>query len=201
MTNCIETLSTGVRRLRDGTEIERIPPRHELESAALRDLLRQLEQKVAAVRARFELLLNQNQIEYRTAPDDRIVAFCATRRACEEMDKLRAEVLSAFSAILPSFEVTIAHDAFESFPSPQIEADGFIRIGLAETTVKATPVEWSVPKPLSFWAKDIFELHRNTLTDWFKNRGGNGITVKPVGRKWAVAMKDVPASKKHLLES
>lgn len=107
ITDTIEALNTGVHRLRDGTEIRRIPSRHALKSVAARQTLAQIERRLARLRAVFDESCQNGDIRACGCDvPDCPVHFISTR-AARRMDRLRFEVLSAFRDLVPGFNVTV----------------------------------------------------------------------------------------------
>jgi hypothetical protein len=102
----IAVLSTGVHRHRNGTEIKRIPSRHQLKDPALRKAVAAIEKKLAKLRSILEDLIRQGLIKPYGPPGFEatyeISDFAATR-----MDDVRSEILSDFRKLYPDFEIAV----------------------------------------------------------------------------------------------
>lgn len=96
----IEALNTGVHRLRDGTEVQRIPSRHLLKSKRTRDTLAEIVDRLGDLRAQHALLVASKKINDGCG--------CATpTHAAAPLDDLREEIVTLFRSVRPSFAVTV----------------------------------------------------------------------------------------------
>ena len=92
----IEALNTGVHRLRDGTEIQRIPSRHQLRDKKARDVLAKIVEDLGELRARHASLVEAQLINDGCG--------CAkTTNASQQLDELRERVLASFRTVRPTF--------------------------------------------------------------------------------------------------
>jgi hypothetical protein len=105
ITDTIEAFSTGVHRLRDGTEIRRMPSRHDLKSAGLRTSLSEIERMLCALRVKYDELLKSGDLRPCGCNDPNCPVFMVSPMAAREMDKLRTSILDAFRKIYPPFGV------------------------------------------------------------------------------------------------
>ena len=103
ITDTIEALNTGIHRLRDGTEIRRIPSRHEFRSAILRQELAQIEGMLCKLRAEYDGFIKSKDIRPCGCDVPDCSVFFASRRAAYEMDRVRGDILAAFRRIYPAF--------------------------------------------------------------------------------------------------
>jgi len=103
----IEGLNTGIRRLRDGTEIKKIPSRHQVRDAAIRDALSEIEQKLIVLRASYDAYLKDGNINVQVgnAYDGDLVFL--SNEAAADMDKQRHQILDEFRQIYPAFNVQL----------------------------------------------------------------------------------------------
>ncbi|HZQ38609.1 MAG TPA: hypothetical protein VFD32_21975 [Dehalococcoidia bacterium] len=108
LSDTIETLNTGVHRLRDGTEIRRIPSRHEVSDAALRQKLAGLEQDVARLRGTYDQFVRTGEIRQCPCGDANCPVFFASLVAGRRMDAERAAILDRVRALNPEFQVRLA---------------------------------------------------------------------------------------------
>lgn len=191
MTDTIEALNTGIRRLRHGTFIERVRPRDEFADTLVREKLARIERKVVEIRAKFIEFLRDGKIQAKLVPGSPVQEYLAEQTACLAMDGLRTSVLDSVRRLQPTFVVTLAPDASTLAYPAQLDDDGRVRIGAELTPVPARPVKWSNPTSISKLAKMI-GVGRKTLAIWIKRRDGNGIRFKKVGTKYCVALDDLP---------
>jgi len=98
----IEALNTGVHRLRDGTQIRRIPSRHKLQGKAEREALANIVDMLVGLRATFEHLLRSGHI----SPCGSVDPYAA-----DVMDAIRGQVLTAFHLVYPPFDLGRAQRA------------------------------------------------------------------------------------------
>jgi len=107
ITDTIEALNTGVRRLRDGTEIGRIPSRHKVKDAGKRKSLAEIVKMLSRLRASFDRFVKKGEIRHCQCGDPDCPIYDADRHAAREMDRLRDEILGSFRGIAPSFEIAV----------------------------------------------------------------------------------------------
>ncbi len=107
ITDTIEALSTGVHRLRDGTEIRRIPSRHAIQSAQTRKTLSRIELMLGELRAKYEERLKTGDIRPCGCDVPDCPVFFISPRAASEMDDLREEILETFRGLHPGFDVRL----------------------------------------------------------------------------------------------
>lgn len=107
ITDTIEALNTGIHRLRDGTEIRRIPSRHAIQSQETKRALAQIERMLGELRAKYEEYVKNGNIRPCgcDAPDCSV--FFVSSRAAIEMDRLREGILEAFRSLCPAFDVKL----------------------------------------------------------------------------------------------
>ena len=107
ITDTIEALNTGIHRLRDGTEIRRIPSRHSIRSVETKKKLSQIERMLGELRAKYDESVKTGDIRpCGCNVPDCPVFFVSHRVACE-MDHLREEILEAFRRLYPDFDVRL----------------------------------------------------------------------------------------------
>lgn len=107
ITDTIEALGTGIHRLRDGTEIRRIPSRHQLSSENSRNHLASIEKKLAKLRSEFDGLLKSEDIRPCGCNSPDCPVFQASPLAARKMDSFRNEILDAFRDLYPRFKVRL----------------------------------------------------------------------------------------------
>lgn len=100
ITDTIEALNTGIRRLRDGTDIGRIPRRHELEDSANRAAVGEIVDKLTRLRADYDALVASGDL--RECCDGSCGTLFASTRAERIMDDGRAAILDAVVHLVPS---------------------------------------------------------------------------------------------------
>ena len=105
ITDTIEALNTGVHRLRDGTEIRRIPSRHQLRSPATREVLARIERMLAELRARYDEFIRSGDVRPCGCTDTDCSVFMVSSRAAREMDVLREQILETFRHAYAPFDV------------------------------------------------------------------------------------------------
>jgi hypothetical protein len=108
ITDTIESLNTGIHRLRDGTEIERFPSRHKITDEKTRNSLAEIERQLAYLRSRYELFVEQGKIKICACgrPNCSIL-FTKSPVVIHEMNRLRSDILRSFRGIYPKFSVTM----------------------------------------------------------------------------------------------
>ncbi|KAB2899467.1 MAG: hypothetical protein F9K40_10245 [Kofleriaceae bacterium] len=100
VSDVIEALNTGIHRLRDGTEIKRIPSRHQLKTKRNRDVLEGI----------VEMLGEARGLHASLVADGLIADGCGctkTPDACAPLDDVRAKILAAFRSLRPTFARTV----------------------------------------------------------------------------------------------
>jgi len=108
ITDTIEVLNTGIHRLRDGTLIRKIPSRHQIKNAALKNELAEITKLVIQLRDTFNKLKKQNEIRPCGCGDDDCPIWMLTDRACDEMDHIRQTIFRRIRSIRPSFTLHLA---------------------------------------------------------------------------------------------
>jgi hypothetical protein len=111
ITDTIEALGTGVHRLRDGTEIRRIPSRHTIKSPETKRELGAIEKRLAQLRATYEHLVHTGEIRPCGCPDPQCGTFQPSPAAIQQMDEIRTGILESFRKIYPKFEVRLGLDS------------------------------------------------------------------------------------------
>lgn len=101
ITDTIEALNTGVRRLRDGTEIGRIPRRSELRDPATRAALARVVDGLVALRTEYDSLLRSGELRPCGCDVPDCPIFFVSHRAAFAMDRLRSQVLDEFASVAP----------------------------------------------------------------------------------------------------
>jgi hypothetical protein len=107
ITDTIEALNTGVHRLRDGTEIRRIPSRHTMQSAEAKKMLSQIERMLGELRAKYDEGIKKGDIRTCGCNDPNCPVFFVSPRAASEMDRRREEILETFRRLYPAFDVRL----------------------------------------------------------------------------------------------
>lgn len=100
ITDTIEALNTGVRRLRDGSEIGRIPRKAQLKDQAKRKVVEHVVELLLELRARFDEFVATGDIKKSCShPDCKLWDFHP--RAAFVMDDLRERILYEFGRVAP----------------------------------------------------------------------------------------------------
>ena len=107
ITDTIEAMNTGVCRLRDGTEIRRIPSRHAVQSAEAKKMLSQIERMLGELRARYDEGIKTGDIRPCGCNVPDCPVFFVSPRAASEMDRLREEILETFHRLHPAFDIRL----------------------------------------------------------------------------------------------
>lgn len=107
ITDTIEALGTGVHRLRDGTEIRRIPSRHEITLPAIRTALAGIEKSLAKLRATYDGFVRTGEVRPCGCSEQDCPIFQVSHSAMRQMDDLRSEILESFRKIYPKFDVRL----------------------------------------------------------------------------------------------
>lgn len=103
----IEVLNTGVHRLRDGTEIRRIPSRHRISDKDIKVKLGEITNLVVKLRERFIELKRNQEIRPCKCSEVDCSVYILSDKACEIMDNSRNEILDKFRALNPAFDLRI----------------------------------------------------------------------------------------------
>jgi hypothetical protein len=107
ITDTIEALNTGIHRLRDGTEIRRIPSRHALKSAETKRTLAQIERMLGELRAKYDDYMRTGDIRPCGCDVLDCPVFFISHHAADEMNRLREEVLVTFHKLYEAFDVKL----------------------------------------------------------------------------------------------
>ncbi len=107
VTDTIEALNTGIHRLRDGTEIRRIPSRHSIQSAETKRKLSQIERMLGELRAKYDESVKTGDIRTCGCNVPDCPVFFVSHSVAREMDHLREEILEAFRRLYPHFDVRL----------------------------------------------------------------------------------------------
>jgi len=110
ITDTIEALNTGVHRLRDGTEIRRIPSRHQVKSSHLKESLAQIERTLCELRAQYDTFIKTRDVRPCGCNVPDCPVFMVSPQAARELDRLRMRVLNAFHVVYPPFRVRVGWD-------------------------------------------------------------------------------------------
>lgn len=108
ITDTIEALNTGIHRLRDGTEIRRIPSRHAIQSPATKKILSQVEQILVELRGIYDEGIKNGEIRLCGCNDPDCPVFFVSPGIANEMDRLRREILDTLRRLYPPFDVRLA---------------------------------------------------------------------------------------------
>ena len=107
ITDTIEALNTGVHRLRDGTEIRRIPTRHGLRSRKGQEGLRSIEMLLCELRSEYDEYIRRGDIRPCGCAQPDCPVFMVSPNAARVMDSLRTRVLEEFKRLYPPFNVRL----------------------------------------------------------------------------------------------
>jgi hypothetical protein len=100
ITDTIEALNTGVRRLRDGTEVGRIPRKAQLKDPAKRKVVEEVVGLLVELRARFDEFVASGSIR-KCCGDPKCDLWDFRPRAAFVMDDLRERILREFGRVAP----------------------------------------------------------------------------------------------------
>ena len=103
----IEVLNTGVHRLRDGTEIRRIPSRHRIFDKDVKSKLAEITKLVVKLRDSFIELKRNKEIRPCECGEVDCSVYMLSNKACEIMDNSRNEILNKFRLLKPDFDLRI----------------------------------------------------------------------------------------------
>lgn len=101
ITDTIEALNTGIRRLRDGTEIGRIPRRAQLKDPTKRAVVEEAVTLLVELRARFDQFVASGELRPCSCGDERCPVFLIQPTAARVMDDLRERILHRFGRVAP----------------------------------------------------------------------------------------------------
>jgi len=101
ITDTIEAVNTGIRRLRDGTEIDRGPSRHRLKDPEVRTKLGAVVGKLIELRAAYDRLIRTGEIRLCGCGQADCPVHMIDDNAATIMDDLRTEILIAFRDVCP----------------------------------------------------------------------------------------------------
>ncbi len=105
ITDTIEAVNTGIRRLRDGTEIDRGPSRHRLKNPEVRTKLGAVVGKLIELRAAYDRLIRTGEIRLCGCGQADCPVHMIDDNATTLMDDLRTAILVAFRDVYPALAV------------------------------------------------------------------------------------------------
>jgi len=106
VTDTIEALNTGVHRLRDGTEIRRIPSRHQLRDGHSREVMAQVVSMLNDLRSAFDTLVRTGEIRFCRCDDPECSVFFPSAPGARQMNALRTAILERFDEVYPELNVS-----------------------------------------------------------------------------------------------
>lgn len=106
ITDTIEVLNTGVHRLRDGTEIRRIPTRHNLQDDATRRVMADMVTKLTDLRTAYDRFLKSGDIEPCRCSVPNCSVFTSSPKAVSSLDQQREAILSSFRSVYPALQIS-----------------------------------------------------------------------------------------------
>ena len=115
ITDTIEAMNTGIRRLRDGTEIDRGPSRHRLKSPEIKMKLGAVVGKLVELRTAYDRLIQTGRIRLCGCNQKDCPVHMIDDEAAMIMDDLRADIFAAFLDICPGFEPPMLSVTFARF--------------------------------------------------------------------------------------
>lgn len=101
ITDTIEALNTGVRRLRDGTEIGHIPRRSQLKDPSARADLARAVDLLVELRAQYDTFMASGELQPCGCGRQDCSIYFIGHRAAFAMDDLRSQILGEFGRIAP----------------------------------------------------------------------------------------------------
>jgi len=107
VTDTIEALNTGIRRLRDGTEIDRGPTRHHTIDPEIKAKLAAIVGKLIDLRAAYDRLIGTGEIRQCGCGQKNCCVHMIDRQAAVLMDRLRTEILVAYRGVHAGFDVPL----------------------------------------------------------------------------------------------
>ena len=109
ITDTIEVLNTGMKRLRDGTVIEKVQSRHDVNNPTLKTLLAQLTELVIMLRNDFKEYIKSGGIEPCKCGEKDCPVYLFSPDAIKDMDNRRTEILQLVKVLNPSSSLSIKH--------------------------------------------------------------------------------------------
>lgn len=104
ITDTIQALGTGIWKARDGHVIDRIPSRHQLQSAALRGKLQVVEMALSRLRAKYDEMMRSGALRHCQCNDPNCATFFfQPYHAAHELQRLRDDAVAAFRDAYPAF--------------------------------------------------------------------------------------------------
>lgn len=107
ISDTIEALQTGIHRLRDGTVVKRFPSILEISDVGLQKSLKNIVINLQKLRSVYDVLLRSGDIKLCGCGQEDCPVHILSRKACDDMDRLRNEILVQFKEIYPKFTVSI----------------------------------------------------------------------------------------------
>lgn len=101
ITDTIEALNTGVRRLRDGTEIGRIPRKGQIRDSGKREVVSRVVELLVELRARFDEFVASGDLKPCGCDNPECPVYLIRPRAAHVMDDLRERILHEFARVVP----------------------------------------------------------------------------------------------------
>ncbi len=108
ITDTIEALSTGIYRLRDGTEIKRIKPYHELKSEENKKHMEEIIKLLENLRNTFDEMIRRGKIKPCGCGDPECPVFMISDESAENMDMIRRKILRKYAEVNQGFDITFA---------------------------------------------------------------------------------------------
>jgi len=105
ITDTIEVLNTGIHRLRDGTEIRRIPTRHNLKDENIRQVVSGIATKLIELRTAYDDFVKSGEIEPCACSVPDCPVFTSSLAASTSLDRARAEILDSLRSIYPALQI------------------------------------------------------------------------------------------------
>jgi hypothetical protein len=105
ITDTIEVLNTGVHRLRDGTEIRRIPTRHNLQDESTKRVLSGVVTKLVELRTAYDAFLESGDIKSCACSVPECSVFFSSLTASRSLDRIREEILDSLRSIYPTLQI------------------------------------------------------------------------------------------------
>lgn len=96
ITDTIEALNTGIRRLRDGTEIGRMPSRHDVRNEQARASLAHVVQLLVDIRTEFDTFMRSGVLRPCDCGKPDCLVFFVDESAADTLDRLRDEISREF---------------------------------------------------------------------------------------------------------
>lgn len=105
ITDTIKALGTGIWKTREGEVIARIPSRHQLRSATLREQIRAVEIALAKLRDKYDAAVRTGAIRHCNCGDADCPTYFIELETCESLSNVRRKALSAFKEAAPEFKL------------------------------------------------------------------------------------------------